>query len=82
MKGLRVVWSFGGRERVTVWGFLRIERHIPSIRPICDFVNISRQGRGCCLSVRRMRDVTAEDRVISKEIKRIFQNVSEIIYED
>jgi len=33
-------------------------------------------------SVRRMRDVTVETRIISKEIKRIFQRVSEIIDED
>ena len=35
-----------------------------------------------CLSVRRMSDVTAEGRVISKEIKRIFQKVSETTDED
>ena len=33
-------------------------------------------------SVRRMRKVMAESRVISKEIKRIFQKVIEIIDED
>ena len=31
------------------------------------------------MSVRRMRDVTAESGIIRKEMKRIFQRVSEII---
>ena len=50
------------------------------------FVILARSGeRGeatACLSVRRMKDAMAKNGVISKEIKRIFQRVSEIIDED
>ena len=40
-----------------------------------------REKATACLSVRRMRDVTAESGVVVEEIKRIF-SVSEIIVED
>ena len=36
---------------------------------VCDFVKVRGEGRGCCLSVRRMRDAMAEIGVISKEIE-------------
>ena len=43
------------------------------------FVKVRGEGRGCCLSVRRMRDVTVEIGVISIEMKRIFQSVRSLM---
>ena len=31
--------------------FVRIERHVPRVGPVCDFTQICRERRSCCLPV-------------------------------
>ena len=31
--------------------FVRIERHVPRVGPVCDFTQISSERRSCCLPV-------------------------------
>ena len=31
--------------------FVMIERHVPRVGPVCDFTQICREGRSCCLPV-------------------------------
>ena len=65
--------------------FVRIESHVPRVGPVCDFYpELQRVKRLLLAGDRGMTDnmVEAEGGVISKEIKRIFQRVGEIIDKD
>ena len=62
--------------------FVGIERHVPRVGPVCDFIQICSERRSCCLLVWGMTYGMADGGVISKEIKRIFQRVGEIIGEN
>ena len=63
-------------------GFVRVERHIPSVGRAPDSIKVCREGRSCCLTVYRMRNAPGEGGIISKEISRIFQGIIKIIGED
>ena len=46
--GLQTVLSERHRESVR---FVRIERHVPHVGPVCDFIQICSERRSCCLPV-------------------------------
>ena len=46
--GFQMVLSKRHRENVR---FVRIERHVPCVGPVCDFIQICSERRSCCLPV-------------------------------
>ena len=70
-RGFQMILSERHSESVR---FVRIERHVPSVGPACDFFQICREWRGCCVLSWGIPDGTTEGGLISKEIKRIFQS--------
>ena len=73
--GERQCWiGGGGGPRQSYWRdivsvrFVRIERHVSSVRLACDVIQIDREWRSCCLLIWGMTDGTAEGGVMSKDI--------------
>ena len=47
--------------------FVRIERHVARVGPVCDFTQICRERRSCCWPVCGMTDGAAEGGIISRD---------------